>query len=97
MDVDQDSNAFDFMLAGSHIDQANVLKIYANKYAKQNILEIPGVYNLGTLGAIWFVDMWHNKMGELYMDGDPSWIRFINHVVNKVRFNRVDYVLFYWP
>lgn len=73
-----------------------VAKIFANRYAKQNIRELPGIFEIGSLGAIWFTDMWDGNRQLLYVDSDPSWVAFIDAVADWIVNGYCDIVIFYW-
>ena len=92
-----DVSTFDFMLGSHHFKLVNMLHIYANQYAVQNIKELPGVFEVGTLGAIWFTEMWNGNRDKLYVDSDPSWKRFIDQLADWIYAGRCSVVFFYWP
>ena len=83
-----DTNTFDFMLGSETWGLSKTLRIYANQYAVQNIKELPGVFEIGTLGAIWFTEMWNGNREKLYVDSDPSWRRFIDTVADWISADR---------
>jgi hypothetical protein len=91
------STAFDLMLDSHTHELKRTVTIYANQYARQNIRELPGVFEVGTLGAIWFTDMWNRDREVLYVDSDPSWKSFIDTVADWIEFAICDLVIFYWP
>jgi hypothetical protein len=93
-----DSCAFDMMLAGCSIESKMVFTIHVNQYAVQNIKELPGIREIGNLGAVLFTGTINAfSKSRWYVDADPSWVRFADEVLEVIRRREVQIVFFYWP
>jgi len=87
----------DFMLAGHILEDKKVLSVYINQYDVQNVRELPGVFEIGSLGFVWFTKMWEGDRPKLWVDSDPSWMSGINQIADKIYEHEIDLVLFYNP
>ena len=96
--ITEDSSAFDMMLAGCSIENKMVFTIHVNQYAVQNVKELPGIREVGNLGAIMFTGIGTGtNRDRWYVDIDPSWLRFADEVIETIERRKVQIVFFYWP
>jgi hypothetical protein len=97
----EDSSMFDHMLSGCDISNKVVFSIHVSSYAVQNVRELPGIKEVPGLGAVMFTyrdsfvqDSVTLFKSRWYVDSDPSWIRFVDEVMEVIDRREVDIVIF---
>ena len=93
----------------SEIEEVKTVTAYVNTYHRQNVKELPNSWevivpldlelkpSVNCLGCIWFADDWNGNRDSLYVDSDPEWISFIDHLADLVEEQGVQQVMFYYP